>query len=136
MRRHPNKTENKGGESASFSCARNNSARKNPFRRQREKKKDIQGGFYILSPRKEGETHTSHYVYSIQVRLIDHAFFFPPTPSLRYTYGPILICFVAMASDAVTYIYTPFSNREKKGKLPMFSVLTIPLYAADCRALF
>ena len=86
MRRHPNQKENKGGESASFSCARNNSARKNPFRRQRErKKKDIQGGFYILSPRKEGETHTSHYVYSIQVRLIDHAFFFPPTPSLRYS---------------------------------------------------
>jgi hypothetical protein len=40
-----------------------------------------------LSPRKEGETHTSHYVYSIQVRLIDHAFFFPPTPSLRYIWA-------------------------------------------------
>jgi hypothetical protein len=89
-----------------------------------------------LSPRKEGETHTSHYVYSIQVRLIDHAFFFSTNPLAQVVYGPILICFVAMASDAVTYIYTPFSNREKKGKLPMFSVLTIPLYAADCRALF
>lgn len=45
-------------DSASFSCARNNSARKNPFRRQREKiKRYPRGVLYFVAEKRRRDTH-------------------------------------------------------------------------------
>ena len=87
MRRHPNQKENKGGrrDSASFSCARNNSARKNPFRRQTERKKRYpRGVLYFVAEKRRRDTHiTLRVKYSSSLDW--SCVFFSPTPSLRYS---------------------------------------------------